>query len=213
MELLVVLAIMGIIAGIVIANVSFQNPCSRLDGNARDLFGAINLAKTNAPVDEEYILIITPDARKFFLIRDAGGEIKDNLSAFDPDNPEAILGDGDELIYPTSSFSPGNLGDGVYFSVHPTVNEALPFPFSSYNPSQACNFCDSSLGAIVFYTDGSIEFRPNNPDVGIVLMSVDSSHECAPGADTYAVVISRYTGYTRLYHHLYLLPSGPGEWR
>lgn len=211
-ELIVVLAIIGIVAGIVVANISFMNPCSRLHAVANDLLGAINIARANAmrssaTYQEFLVLISSKNGRSYlFVIKDVGGEIRNNITFFDPENPAAILGGGDEITDLPTFGTEGEFPRGTLLRIRSDINgKEIPFPFSTATVSE-CNFCQNGNGAIVFLNDGTVDFAPLQPDSAIIVVGLEGRYDaegCAPAPDAFAIAITRVTGFTRLYSYSY----------
>jgi prepilin-type N-terminal cleavage/methylation domain-containing protein len=218
-ELIVVLAIIGIVAGIVVANITFVSPCSRLSTAASEIQGAINIARatamrSTAEYQEVLVVIAQPevDGPSFlFLIRDVGGEIKDNIVHFDPTNPESILNEaqGDTIEDLPTFGTNGRFPEGVILRFRDDMGNPLPFPFQ-VGPAWNCNICQNGRGAIVFFNDGSVGFAPVQQDTAIITIGLEQKYDregCFPAPDGYAIAISRFTGFTRAYS------LNNGQWR
>lgn len=209
-ELVVVLAIIGIIAGIVVANISFISPCSRLEVSASDVEGGISWARTEALASRggyREIMILIDAPNRIYMISDIGGELKNSIMGI---NVEALSG-GDELLpLPVSGFS-GTFMRGVEYRLRPGIaGTSLPQPFSDQTVNVECNFCNSGRGAIVFFNDGTLDFYPNSVSTGIIVLGLSRDYdgrECAPAPDAYAVVVSKATGFVKKYAYSY------GRWR
>jgi prepilin-type N-terminal cleavage/methylation domain-containing protein len=217
-ELIVVLAIIGIVAGIVVANITFVSPCSRLSTAASEIQGAINIARatamrSTAEYQEVLVVIAQPevDGPSFlFLIRDVGGEIKNLITTFDPLHPETILGAGDTIEDLPTFGTNGRFPEGVILRLrNDMVGNPLPFPFG-VAPSLSCNICQNGRGAIVFFNDGSVGFAPVEQNTAIITIGLEQRYDsegCFPAPDGYAIAISRFTGFTRAYS------LNNGQWR
>lgn len=212
-ELIVVLAILAIVGGIVAANITFVSPCSRLSAVVSDIQGAINIARATAmrsTPEYQEVLVAIAEPGFVFVIRDVGGEIRGNITNFDPLNPTGILGPGDTLDDLPTFGTNGSFPEGVILRFrNDMVGKTLPFPFNT-SPSTSCNLCENGRGAIVFSNDGTVGFAPTQEDVGIIVVGLEERYDyegCFPAPDGYAIAISRFTGWTRAYSFI------NGEWR
>jgi len=211
-ELIVVLAIIGMVAGIVVANITFVSPCSRLSAAASEIQGTINIARATAmrsTAEYQEVLVVIAEPGFVFLIRDRGGEIKDLITTFDPFHPEEILGLGDTIEDLPTFGTRGRFPEGVILRLRDDMGNPLPFPFS-VAPSMSCNICQNGRGAIVFFNDGSVGFAPVQRDTAIITIGLEERYDaegCFPAPDGYAIAVSRFTGFTRVY------ALNNGQWR
>ena len=211
-ELIVVLAIIGIVAGIVVANITFVSPCSRLSTAASEIQGAINIARATAmrsTAEYQEVLVVIAEPGFVFLITDIGGEIKDNITYLNPLNPTGILGGGDTIEDLPTFGTRGRFPDGVILRLRDDMGNPLPFPFETA-PSVSCNICQNGRGAIVFFNDGSVGFAPIQSDTAIITIGLEERYDaegCFPAPDGYAIAISRFTGFTKVYS------LNNGQWR
>lgn len=170
MEVLVVVAIFGILIAIAVTTIGNRGPRMRLKSDARDLVSHMQLARINAIRDSRpWAIQFDPDNRRYLIYSSSGEERGE----------EAVWDDGNETTYRTIALS-----NAVQFGSQQGV------PNASWSlPGDGVSF---SANRVVFNSNGTIESSEIN---GTVYLSISSGETFAISLPSIAASIKTWFNY------------------
>lgn len=220
-ELMTVVAIIGILAGLAAYSMRGMMTRAGLTNAASDFVSGLNMARSRAVATNSNVwFLVFPNLDgvaaggevsgpngAWVVYEDRNGDFASSYAAFDPANP--AVGTGDRLTDRRdfiAHYGKGNAVSTVSFGLMGV--KALPAPFDALTCSDAavdcgCSFCSGTgtarRGAIVFRPDGSASFVDGT---GNLLAANLGRLGLRGGASTntdYRVVVSAPTSMLRTY--------------
>jgi prepilin-type N-terminal cleavage/methylation domain-containing protein len=191
-ELMVALAIIGILAGLTVWALSQIKSSSNRRSFAADLSADLSLARQRA-VARQRAQVVVIDAVAggngvfgFFHIEDTADSIHNatelnNLitaAGFNPSSPPAGMLMQEQNTQTNSPF---------YQSTTAWGSTALPFPFAavSQDTTAGCSFCSAGMGAVAFLPSGRAVFSDSNAVGGLIALQ----GQPGTGATTLSAVV------------------------
>lgn len=174
LEVMIVVAILGIIAAFAQPNLMRMVRRGRVAAEARQLYAAITDTQGRAAASgDDHRVFLDRVNRKWQIQRDGDGDgvFETTLLAHDLEYSEVAFG-------PAAGYP-----------------EAFPAPFAGTTRNAWCTFCGGDTGAIVFKPDGAAELHDTGATSGSVVMHDGSDG----GTRVDGLVIIAPTGLVRLY--------------
>lgn len=218
-EMMVVVALIGILAAIVVAGIE-QSPESKFNNVLREITQNITLAKFCAiSKNVNYVVAFDIINNQYFVLED--GNFNFNINTFNPPSPPCpyspgvcnsqetfpLLGD-DNLVLcrqidrgVVSGHSISNLGIG--FIIPSSIAVTPPFPYQNIDVSSTCPDCVNNKLAFIFTPDGRASINSSS-NIGritnagsAVLVSMNTSSGL--GMITKAIMVTTPKGDVRIF--------------
>ena len=151
MELMVVVAIIGILAMVAGPNLMKASPEAEYSNTVHDLSQDLVLARFRA-ISENTNIVVAFDIvnKRYFVLRDS--DFNFDVSTFAPYAPPcqtgAVIINGDTQIKCVQ------LSDRIQFGPASGFGSSIPFPYSGITLNSECSFCAGGKGAFIFSADG-----------------------------------------------------------
>ena len=148
-ELVIALAIFGILVGIGLPSFSAAIANSRISSQYNDTIGALFIARSEAVKGSSRVTVCARSVNQEQTCKQAGGDWSHGVVVFQDNVPVAtggsvVIGEEDEVLY----LEPELSGDNTLVfsgSLNNTASDASPYSYVTYNPNGSTNWRGASF--------------------------------------------------------------------